>query len=252
VATCLAQAETASQPVAAIASGPPIWHETGMSTPTSSSLSMTVSALLTGTPVPFRDGEYSAIAKRPVDGPVGIGWLGLEGDKVADPIHHGGWDKAIHLYPQDHYGWWRDRKPGQPLLDVPGAFGENIASVGMTEADICLGDRFALGSAIVEVSHGRQPCWKLDHRFGARDVMATMVKSARCGVYFRVIREGVAQAGDVMALLQRPHADISVERLFRLLIGGGHKTEPDTVRTLAGMPVLAEAWRNRAAQLAGL
>src|SRR3546814_7789374 len=89
--------------------------------------SMTVDALLTGMPVPFRDGEHSAIAKRPVSGAVRIGWLGLEGDGVADSVHHGGWDKAIHLYPQDHYGWWRERKPGHPLLEKPGAFGENIA-----------------------------------------------------------------------------------------------------------------------------
>lgn len=214
--------------------------------------SMTIAALLVGKPVPFRDKDYSAIAKRPVDGAVRIGWLGLEGDAVADPVHHGGWDKAIYLYAQDHYDWWRARKPDHPLLDAPGAFGENIASTGMTESTTCLGDRFTLGSAIVEVSHGRQPCWKLDHNFGARDVMATIVKTARCGLYFRVIREGEAKAGDVMTLLERPHPDISIERLFRLLIGGGYKSERSAVRDLAAMPVLAEAWRNRAAQLASL
>lgn len=115
-----------------------------------------------------------------------------------------------------------------------------------------MGDRFTLGNAIVEVSHGRQPCWKLDHRFDARDVMVTIVKTARCGIYFRVIREGEAQAGDVMTLLERPHPEISVERLFRLLIGGGHKAELEVVLALAGMPVLAEAWRKRAMQLAGV
>jgi MOSC domain-containing protein YiiM len=210
---------------------------------------MTIESLLTGTPRPFRGDDHSAIAKQPVTGPVRIGWLGLEGDAVADPIHHGGWDKAIHLYAQDHYGWWRERKPGHPLLDTPGAFGENIASRGLTEEAICLGDRFTLGSAIVEVSHGRQPCWKLDHRFGARDVLATIVRTARCGVYFRVIREGEVEAGATMTLLERPLPDWTVERLFRLLIGGGHKAEPDGVRTLAGMAVLAEAWRDRARQL---
>ncbi|KKW92858.1 MOSC domain-containing protein [Sphingobium chungbukense] len=213
-------------------------------------ISMTVDALLTGTPVPFRDGDYSAIAKKPVEGPVRIGWLGLAGDAVADSLHHGGWDKAIHLYPQDHYAWWRERKPGHPLLDAPGAFGENIASRGMTEEEICLGDRFSLGSAVVEVSHGRQPCWKLDHRFGARDVMATIVKTARCGIYVRVVREGEAEAGMRMDLLERPLPDWSIARVFRLLIGGGHKGEPDAVRALAGMSVLAEAWRERARKLA--
>ena len=212
--------------------------------------SMTVDALLTGIPVPFRDGDYSAIAKQPVSGAVRIGWLGLAGDSVADPVHHGGWDKAIHLYPQDHYGWWRERKPGHPLLEKPGAFGENIASHGMTEEEVCLGDRFSLGSAVVEVSHGRQPCWKLDHRFGARDVMATIVKTARCGIYFRVLREGEAEAGVMMELLERPLPQWSIARVFRLLIGGGHKGEPDAVRALADMPVLAEAWRDRARKLA--
>jgi len=211
---------------------------------------MTVDALLTGIPVPFRDSDYSAIAKQPVSGAVRIGWLGLAGDSVADPVHHGGWDKAIHLYPQDHYGWWRERKPGHPLLEKPGAFGENIASHGMTEEEVCLGDRFSLGSAVVEVSHGRQPCWKLDHRFGARDVMATIVKTARCGIYFRVLREGEAEAGVMMELLERPLPQWSIARLFRLLIGGGHKGEPDAVRALADMPVLAEAWRDRARKLA--
>ncbi|CAN5348170.1 MOSC domain-containing protein [soil metagenome] len=211
---------------------------------------MTIAALLTGRPVLFRDQDYSAIAKRPVTGAVRIGWMGLDGDAVADPVHHGGWDKAIHLYPQEHYAFWRTRKPGHTLLDAPGAFGENIASVGMTESDLCIGDRFTLGSAVVEVSHGRQPCWKLNHRFGARDVMATIVKTARCGIYFRVITEGEADAGAVMVLTERSHPHWSVERVFRLLIGGGAKREPEAVRELAGLTVLAEAWRGRAASLA--
>ncbi|QUT04096.1 MOSC domain-containing protein [Sphingobium phenoxybenzoativorans] len=214
---------------------------------------MTVHALLRGTPVPFRDAEYSAIAKMPISGPVRIGWLGLEGDAVADRVHHGGWDKAIHLYPQDHYPFWRERKPGHVLLDQAGAFGENIASSGLTESEICIGDRFTLGSAVLEVSHGRQPCWKLDHRFGAKDVMATIVKTARCGIYFRVVQEGEADASvdTHMALIDRPQPEWPVERVFRLLIGGGHRADPAAVRELAAMPLLAEAWRERAAKLAG-
>lgn len=210
---------------------------------------MMIEALLTGTPLPFRGDDHSAIAKSPVTGAVRIGWLGLEGDAVADPVHHGGWHKAIHLYPQDHYAWWRERKPDHPLLNAPGAFGENIASSGMTEEDIYLGDRFSLGSAIVEVSHGRQPCWKLDHRFGQRDVLATIVRTARSGLYFRVIREGEAEAGTRMDLLDRPLPQWPIARVFRLLIGGGHKADPAAVRALADMPVLAEAWRDRARKL---
>ncbi len=212
-------------------------------------IAMTAVTLLTGKPEPFRDKDYSAIAKRPVQGPVRIGWLGLEGDAVADPVHHGGHDKAIHLYAQDHYAWWRTHMPGHRLLDAPGAFGENIASIGLVESDLCIGDRLTLGSAIVEVSHGRQPCWKLDHRFGVRNVMATIVKTARCGVYFRVIRQGTVEAGAVMRLEDRPQPEWTVERVFRLLIGGGHKADPGAVNALAAMPLLAEAWRARAIHL---
>ncbi len=213
---------------------------------------MMIDALLTGTPMPFRGEDHSAIAKRPVDGPVQIGWQGFVGDAVADRIHHGGLDKAIHLYPQDHYGWWRDAKPGHALLDAPGAFGENIASRGLTEEAMFLGDRYTLGTAIVEVSHGRQPCWKLDHRFGARDVMATIVRTARCGIYFRVIQEGEAQAGTRMDLIERPLPEWSIDRVFRLLIGGGHKGDRAAVRALADQPLLADAWRERAYKFAAM
>jgi len=212
---------------------------------------MRVEALLTGTPVPFRGPDHSAIAKTPVTEPVRIGWTGFAGDAVADPIHHGGWDKAIHLYPQDHYGWWRERLGSHPLLTQPGAFGENIASSGLVETDLCIGDRFRLGTALVEVSHGRQPCWKLDHRFGARDIMATIVRTGKCGIYFRVIEEGEAQASAVMEMVDRVAPEWTVDRVFRLLIGGGHKKDPAAVRELAGMKLLAEAWRSRAVKLAG-
>lgn len=211
---------------------------------------MTIHALLTGSPRPFRGDDHSAIAKQPVEGPVQVTWDGLAGDSVADRVHHGGWDKAIHLYPQDHYDWWRSMKPEHPLLAAPGAFGENVASSGMTERDICLGDRFSFGTAVLEVSHGRQPCWKLDHRFGSRDVMATIIKTGRSGFYFRVIREGEVESGGRMELMDRPHPDWPLDRVFHLLIGGGHRQDPDAVRALARVAPLAEAWRERARKLA--
>ncbi|MFT3964315.1 MAG: MOSC domain-containing protein [Sphingobium sp.] len=214
------------------------------------SLDLAVHALLTGTPRPIADGVMSAMAKAPVAGPVRIGWTGLEGDAVADPIHHGGHDKAIHLYPQDHYGWWRSHMGDHPLLDGPGAFGENIAVSGALDADFCLGDRFSIGSAILEVSHGRQPCSKLNSRFGKPDILATVVKTGRAGFYLRVIRTGEAQAGDRLALIERSLPDWPMTRVFALLVTGGHRRDPEGVASLARMPVLAEAWASRARDLA--
>ncbi len=92
---------------------------------------------------------------------------------------HGGPDKAVHHYPADHYPFWRSELAGHPLLVAPGAFGENISTLGLVEADICIGDRFRLGSALVEVSQGRQPCWKLDHRFGNAAMTAQVVATRR-------------------------------------------------------------------------
>lgn len=214
-------------------------------------LDLRVDALLTGTPRPIAPGVMSAMGKAPTAGVVQIGWLGLEGDAVADPIHHGGHDKAIHLYPQDHYVWWRNRLGDHPLLDAPGAFGENIAVAGAVDADFCLGDRFTLGSALVEVSHGRQPCSKLNHRFDRPDIVATVIKTGRAGFYCRVIRTGEARGGDRLALTDRPLPDWPMTRVFDLLIAGGHKRDPAGVATLAALPVLAEAWRGRAHHLAG-
>ena len=213
-------------------------------------LDLPIDALLVGMPRPIAQGVVSAIGKSSVEGPVRVDWRGLEHDGVADPIHHGGHDKALHLYPQDHYPWWRERLGEHPLLDRPGAFGENIAVRGASDPDFCLGDRFSLGSAIVEVSHGRQPCAKLNHRFGRSDILAAVVKTGRAGFYFRVIRTGEARAGDRLTLMERPLTDWPISRVFALLIAGGHKRDPAGVAELARLPVLAEAWAGRARELA--
>lgn len=213
-------------------------------------LDLGIEALLTGSPRAIAPGVMSAMAKVPVAGPVHIGWLGLEGDHQADPVHHGGHDKAIHLYPLDHYGWWRDRIGAHPLLDAPGAFGENVAVRGAVDTDFCLGDRFALGTAVVELSHGRQPCSKLNHRFGLPHILTDIVASGRAGFYFRVLAQGEARAGDRLRLMERPLPHWPVDRLFALLVGGGHKRDPGGVAALAAMPVLADAWRTRAEALA--
>ena len=106
----------------------------------------TIDALLTGAIRSFTpDGDTSAIAKAPVDGPRRVTVLGIEGDEQADLAVHGGRDKAIHHYPRDHYAGWRDLLGNHPRLAAAGAFGENISTLGWTENDVCLGDRFRLG-----------------------------------------------------------------------------------------------------------
>jgi MOSC domain-containing protein YiiM len=212
-------------------------------------MSVAIDAVLTGKARLFGRGEASAIAKAVVAGPRRIGFLGLEGDEQADLSVHGGPDKAIHHYPRDHYPFWREALADHPLLAAPGAFGENVSTEGLVESGACIGDRYRLGSALVEVSQGRQPCWKLGHRFGIASVPATVVRTRRSGWYYRVIEEGAVAAGDALDLVDRPLPDWTVERVFTLLVGGAGKREPAALRALADMDALATSWRARAQKL---
>lgn len=215
-------------------------------------MSHAIAAVLTGKTRIFGDkGETSAIAKELVDGPRRVTFLGIEGDEQADLSVHGGPDKAIHHYPRDHYPFWTDTLGGHPLLAAPGAFGENISTTGLVEDGACIGDRYRLGTALVEISQGRQPCWKLGHRFGVASVPATVVKTRRSGWYYRVIEEGRVAAGDGLELVERPLGPWTVERVFGLLIGGAGKREPAALRDLAALDELATTWRVRAEKLLG-
>ena len=209
-----------------------------------------VLALLSGTSKPFARGEHSAIAKSVLCGPVRIGLLGVHGDEQADPRYHGGPDKALHHYPFDHYAFWRGKAPDHPLLRAPGAFGENISTEGLTEDEVCIGDRFHLGSALLEISQGRQPCWKQGVRMEWTTLPAMMVKERRSGWYYRVIEPGMAEAGDLLSLVDRPLPAWSVRRVFGLIIGGDHKRDPAALKVLAEMELLFSGWRERAGELA--
>jgi MOSC domain-containing protein YiiM len=210
-----------------------------------------VESLLTGCVKRFADDESSAIAKDAVEGPRKVHWLGIEGDAQADLSVHGGPDKAIHQYPFDHYPYWRTALGAFPVLRQAGAFGENISTSGLTEDIAYIGDRYRLGTALVEIAQGRQPCWKQAHRLMSPNVVTLMVRTRRCGWYYRVIEEGAVKAGDALTLLDRPHPEWSVARVIGLLIAGEGKADRAAVRDLAGLDVLAENWRMRAAKLAG-
>ncbi|GAA3922787.1 MOSC domain-containing protein [Luteimonas lutimaris] len=177
-----------------------------------------VDVLLAGAARPYtRPGSRSAIDKHPLAGMVAIGTLGFDGDEQGDPRVHGGPDKAVHHYAFDHYRAWRGDIGDSPLLHAPGAFGENISTRGLDEGNVCLGDRFALGSALLEVSQGRQPCWKLNDRFGVRDMARRVQATGRTGWYYRVLQPGNARAGDTLRLDARPYPEWTLRRLNALL-----------------------------------
>jgi MOSC domain-containing protein YiiM len=189
-------------------------------------------------------GVPSGIYKQPVSDPIIARATGLQGDEQGDRRHHGGADKAIHAYAAGNYPLWAADLPDLAALFRPGAFGENLVVEGAAEADICLGDRWRLGGTLVEVSQGRQPCWKLNLRFG-RPYMARLVQTTgRTGWYFRVIEAGEIAPGDVASLEARPHADWSLERVSHLLYHD--RLNRAALREFAALPQLPDSWRRLA------
>lgn len=203
--------------------------------------SATLDHLLTGLAQPFtRPGSRSAIDKHPQAGTRQVTLLGIEGDEQGDLRVHGGIDKAIHHYPREHYQAWAEELGEHPLLGKPGAFGENISSVGWREQDICLGDRIRVGTALLEVSQGRMPCWKLNDRFSVAQMALRVQQSGRTGWYYRVLEEGRAQAGDTLQLVERQHPAWSVARLSAVLFD--KRLEPELLRECLALP-LVPSWR---------
>ncbi len=143
---------------------------------------------------------------------------GLEGDEQGDRKNHGGPEKALHHYAADHYSWLRANLPS-PASErcLPGAFGENLVSEGITERDICVGDIFQLGGAVIEVSQPRQPCWRLNQYFGISDMSQRLQNSLRTGWYYRVLQPGQITVNDKLHFQDRPLPEWTLHRILELL-----------------------------------
>ena len=176
-----------------------------------------VLAVCTGAAVPFARGSHSGVHKTPVQGRVRLTAQGLQGDAQGDLRLHGGVEKAVHHYPQEHYAAWRAELGAHAMLEAPGAFGENLHSQGVTEATVCLGDQWRVGDVLLEVTQARQPCWKLNERFGLPDMAQRVQQSHRTGWYYRVLEEGDFWAGAALVLQARPFPEWTLERLLDLL-----------------------------------
>ena len=189
---------------------------------------------------PWPGKPASAIDKQSVDSPQRLGWEGFENDAQADLQVHGGREKAVHHYAADHYAAWRSEL-GPVAHDFrPGRFGENIATMGITEADLCIGDVLKLGTAVVEVSQGRQPCWKLNAHTGIKQMAGLFQETARTGWYYRVLEPGLVGIGDTMERIECPNPGWTVERVTRARLGT--MLEPDAAALLAKLPRLAPGW----------
>jgi MOSC domain-containing protein YiiM/ferredoxin-NADP reductase len=158
----------------------------------------------------------SAIYKGPLTGPVEIIDTGIPTDEHAFHLH-GGTDKALLHYCTSHYDEWKKELPASEHHFKPGAFGENLFNTEVSEKNLCIGDRLAIGNIIVEVSEPRGPCYKLNHRFEVKDMAKRTQTLLRTGWMYRIIKTGTVTAGDMISLLERPHPEWTVARVMYYL-----------------------------------
>lgn len=191
-------------------------------------------------PVPVQ----SAINKLPVSGEIMLTKTGFCGDEQADKKHHGGAEKAVHHYDFDHYAFWQKQLGHKPVFNRPNAFGENLSTTSLSEKDVSVGDVFRLGKAIIQVSQGRQPCFKLNVRFGEPDMALKVQNSGRTGWYYRVLQEGRVSAADALDLIEREYEQWTIYRIWKAFYVT--RTAYDELAEIASLPVLSLTWRNLA------
>lgn len=185
-------------------------------------------------------GIRSAIDKRPLDKPVRIDLTGPVGDVHADRFH-GGPEKAVLQYDSGHYAAWQAEFADVAAAFKPGAFGENFVGAGLSEATVCVGDYVRVGSALLQVSESRQPCFKLNHRLGQDGISRRSQESGRTGWFYRVLEPGEVAAGDAVTVVDRPLPDWPIARLQHYLY---HATDDlDIARRLSELPHLSPGFR---------
>ena len=184
----------------------------------------------------------SAIDKQLAMGGVWLDLGGLLGDRVADHRFHGGPDRSLCHYPADHYPHWRRLYPHLPAIG-PAAFGENLSTLGLDERQVCIGDRFRWGDALIEVSQPRSPCSNLDRRHNARGLARQLAQSGRTGWLYRTLEPGAVHPGAELQLIEQPCPAANVLRIWR---GFMNEDISDTeLDWLAGLLPLASEYRTR-------
>ncbi|HEX3249503.1 MAG TPA: MOSC domain-containing protein [Pyrinomonadaceae bacterium] len=181
----------------------------------------------------------TGIFKEPVTGRVTLRTLNLDGDRQSDLSVHGGPQKAVYLYPSEHYEFWKRELPD---MDLPwGMFGENFTSEGILETETTIGDKVRIGTAELMVTQPRMPCYKLGIRFGRADIIKRFLVSERTGFYFSVLKEGEVGAGDQIELLEKNDSGVRVVDVTRLY--SSDKENVDLLRRAIATEPLPENWK---------
>ncbi|SCL41998.1 MOSC domain-containing protein YiiM [Micromonospora pallida] len=186
----------------------------------------------------------SGIDKRPAAGRVAVRVDGVVGDFIAERAHHGGPDQAVYAYATEDADWWA-AELGRAL--PPGRFGENLSTLGVDVTGAVIGEQWAIGSALLQVTKPRTPCRTFAGFWGVPDLVKRFTARAAPGAYLRVLREGEVAAGDPVEVRDRPAHGVTVGEVFRAL-----NREPELLPRLLEATELPEAIREKARRRLGL
>ena len=186
----------------------------------------------------FKGTVKSAFRKQPVEGPVMVRRLGLDGDEQGSPKIHGGPEKAVCAYPGEHYPYWAERlERAMP----PASFGENLTTEGLLEDEVEVGATYRVGEAVVQVSQPRAPCFKIAGRHGVKRLTAWLQETGRTGFYLRVLEEGSVWPGARVELLSRPDERVTIAELNR--VAYQDRADVEALAKAAAAEGLEEGWR---------
>ncbi len=181
----------------------------------------------------------TGIFKQPVKGPVRATGVNLEGDRQADPTVHGGADKAVYVYPAEHYPYWQ-HELGRKL--PWGIFGENLTvEDAPLEHEVAIGDRLRIGSAEFLVTQPRLPCFKLGIRFNDPGMVRRFLRAGRSGYYLRIVVEGEVAAGDRIDIVAPDPTSVPVSEITRLYTRD--QDDIEAIRRLLSVDTLPDEWR---------
>ena len=192
-------------------------------------------------------GVPSGFIKAPVSGRVAVGPLGLAGDAQADLRVHGGRDKAVYAYAASAYETWQAAVPRHAAALTAGSLGENLTIDGWTDADVAIGDRVRIGSAVLQVSEPRIPCYKLNLAFGDDSMVDAFRAIGISGWYYRVVEPGSVGVGDAVTLVDRNQPDWTIARFFAVVTRG--TIGDDDLRAIVALDGVADRWREKAQRL---
>ena len=182
----------------------------------------------------------TGIFKTSVKGPLKVEQYNISGDRQADLKNHGGENKAVYLYPFEHYAYWKERLS---VEDLPyGAFGENLTTSGILETELNIGDHLKAGTCELAVVQPRIPCYKLGIRFNDTTMTAKFYESRRFGIYLKIIKEGKIAPGDVIEIISRDANGITVADVINAYVD--RKVNEDFLFRVSRLNTLPERWKD--------